>query len=224
MDEKNIIRLFYLHGCGDYIHELEEKAAKETARVPPLQNTSMTSMATVLMSPALPSVIPCQTPTPASWVTAPQAEIAVQSIQTGERQHPPSNLKDLKIKSNLNCIPLPPPLFQLIFAFLRRLFSFLFHSRCPNLFPFPRRPHRRLSVSIPPAKGDFPAIPWAADDRALTYAFINVLIDYPPVRRNIWPAPGERVTGKTKSTNCQEVAVRVLEGREPYEPKQTLMH
>ncbi len=39
------------------------------------------------------------------------------------------------------------------------------------------------------------AIKWAADDYKLTFQLIEVLSDYPSLRKSIWPGVEKRVTG-----------------------------
>ena len=67
---------------------------------------------------------------------------------------------------------------------------------------------------MPPlkTKTNVPAVKWAADDRALTYALIKALNDSPELKRDIWPAPGETASGEQKIVLCRKLAKRVLEG------------
>lgn len=69
---------------------------------------------------------------------------------------------------------------------------------------------------MPPSKTEIPPLKWIADDHALVYSLINILIQYPALRKNIWPAPGEKGSGKTKTVYFQDVADRLLAGQEPY--------
>lgn len=67
---------------------------------------------------------------------------------------------------------------------------------------------------MPPSKTktNVPAVKWAADDRALTYALIKALSDSPELKKDIWPAPGETASGEQKIELCRDLAKRVLEG------------
>lgn len=68
---------------------------------------------------------------------------------------------------------------------------------------------------MPPSK-NFPAIQWAANDRAITFLLIGVLQNYPLLKQNIWPALGDKIQGKKKSQTYQSLAERVLEGQDEY--------
>lgn len=68
---------------------------------------------------------------------------------------------------------------------------------------------------MPPSK-NFPAIQWAANDRAITFLLIGVLQNYPLLNQNIWPALGDKIQGKKKSQTYQSLAERVLEGQDEY--------
>ncbi|MCJ1271294.1 hypothetical protein MMC22_011194 [Lobaria immixta] len=68
---------------------------------------------------------------------------------------------------------------------------------------------------MPPSK-NFPAIQWAANDRAFTFLLIGVLQNYPLLKQNIWPALGDKVQGKKKSQTYQSLTERVLEGQDEY--------
>lgn len=70
---------------------------------------------------------------------------------------------------------------------------------------------------MPPSKTDVPALKWAANDHALAYALIDVLVQYPSLKSNIWPAPGDKVSGKPKSAHYQDLAARLLAEYEPYD-------
>ncbi len=63
-----------------------------------------------------------------------------------------------------------------------------------------------------------PAIKWAADDYKLTFQLIEVLSDYPSLRKGIWPGVGERVTGTSKIKCCQDIAKRLFSVHEVYGP------
>lgn len=51
---------------------------------------------------------------------------------------------------------------------------------------------------------------------ALIYAFINILVEYFNLKKSIWPALGDKIFGKTKSTHYQNVAEQLLSDQEPY--------
>lgn len=69
---------------------------------------------------------------------------------------------------------------------------------------------------MPSSKTEIPPLKWIADDHALVYSLINILIQYPALKRNIGPAPRDKGSGKTKTVYFQDVADRLLAGQEPY--------
>ena len=69
---------------------------------------------------------------------------------------------------------------------------------------------------MPLSKTNIPLFKWATNNRALTHALINVLVQYPNLKRCIWPAPGDKISGKTKTTHYQDVAEQLLSEQELY--------
>lgn len=55
-----------------------------------------------------------------------------------------------------------------------------------------------------------PALKWATENYKLTFQLIEVLSDYPRLRKGIWPGVGERVSGTSKIKCCQDIAKRLL--------------
>lgn len=49
-----------------------------------------------------------------------------------------------------------------------------------------------------------------------TFELINVLTDYPNLRKSNWPISGERVHGTSKIQTCKEIAMRLLQDHEVY--------
>lgn len=63
-----------------------------------------------------------------------------------------------------------------------------------------------------------PALKWATENYKLTFHLIEVLSDYPSLRKGIWPGVGERVSGTSKIKCCQDIAKRLLLEHEVYGP------
>ncbi len=63
-----------------------------------------------------------------------------------------------------------------------------------------------------------PALKWATENYKLTFHLIEVLSDYPSLRKGIWPGVGERVSGTSKIKCCQDIAKRLLLEHDVYSP------
>ena len=70
---------------------------------------------------------------------------------------------------------------------------------------------------MPPSKTNLRLLQWAANSRALTYSILEVLSQYPLLKKAIWPAPGDDIQGKKKAMACQDIAKRLLGSTPPYD-------
>lgn len=61
-----------------------------------------------------------------------------------------------------------------------------------------------------------PAFKWATENCKLTFYLIEVLSDYPSLRKGIWPGVGECILGTSKIKYCQDIAKRFLLEHEVY--------
>lgn len=53
-------------------------------------------------------------------------------------------------------------------------------------------------------------------DRQQKYALFNVLVNYPNLKKNIWPAPGDLVSGSSRNPYHRDEAMPLLEEYELY--------